>query len=203
MAASDRFTTTIRAIDAANADDPNRLVTDGSLRPKELVHSELVTAWVRRLYPDAGEALLLAARGHHFRRWEVPRASYPTGRAGYLKWRRDLHQRHAEQLGELLAAHDYDDATIDRVGALVRKTGLGKGDAEMQALEDAMCLVFLETQLTDIAARLDEDKLVDVLAKTAKKMSPTALGHAGALPLDDRGRALLVRALDKQDEAKP
>jgi hypothetical protein len=199
--ADDRFTIAIRAIDAANAEDPNRLVTDGSPRPKELVHAELVTAWVRRLRPDAGEALLLAARGHHFRRWEVPRASYPAGRAGYLKWRRDLHQRHAEQLGELLAAHGYDVSMVERVGALVRKTGLGRGDDDVQALEDAMCLVFLELQLADVAARLDEDKLVAVLAKTTKKMSPVALDHAGALPLDDHGKALLGRALAEPGDA--
>jgi hypothetical protein len=61
--------------------------------------------------------------------------------------------------------------------------------------------VFLELQLADVAARLDEDKLVDVLAKTAKKMSPVALDHAGALPLDEHGRTLLGRALTKDDEA--
>ena len=35
------------------------------------------------------ETLLLAARAHHLRRWELPRDSYPVGRAGYLRWRRD------------------------------------------------------------------------------------------------------------------
>jgi len=192
----ERFSHAIAAIDAANAQDPNQLVVDGVARPKELVHAELVTGWVERLRPGASEALLLAARGHHFRRWTVPRASYPTGRSGYLRWRRELHRRHAAELGTLLAECGYDDATIERVGAIVRKDGLGKGDAEVQALEDAMCLVFLETQLGDLAARLDDRKMVDVLAKTAKKMSGDALTLAGELPLDDDGRDLLRRALE-------
>jgi hypothetical protein len=195
----DRFARAIAAIDACNADDPNLLVVDGVAQPKELAHAELVTQWARKLRPDASEALLLAARGHHLRRWVVPRSSYPAGRSGYLKWRRDLHRRHAEELGAILRECGYDDATIDRVGSLVRKEGLGREphDPEVQALEDALCLVFLETQFASVAARLDDGKMVDVLAKTAKKMSPAALELANSLPIDDAGRALLARALEQ------
>src|SRR5262245_29671837 len=110
---SDRFSAAIGAIDAANGADPNEIVVDGVTRPKELVHAELVTAWVQQLRPDASEALLLAARGHHFRRWTVPRGSYPTGRRGYLRWRRDLHAQQASELSELLAQHGYDPTTIE------------------------------------------------------------------------------------------
>jgi hypothetical protein len=125
----------------------------------------------------------------------VPRASYPAGRPGYLRWRRDLHRRHAVELGELLTEYGYDTVTIERVGELVRKDRLGKGDTEVQALEDAMCLVFLETQLGEIADRLDDAKMLDVLAKSAKKMSPEGLALVAELPLDDAGRDLLARAL--------
>ena len=76
----ERFRRAIAAIDASNADDPNRITVRGEERPKELAHSELVTAWVHRLDPHASEPLLLAARAHHVRRWTIPRASYPTGR---------------------------------------------------------------------------------------------------------------------------
>lgn len=198
---SDRFAAAIRAIDSANALDPTRLLVGGVERPKELVHAELVTAWVRRLRPDASEALLLAARGHHFRRWTVPRTSYPTGRNGYLRWRRALHRQQARELSELLAQCGYDDPTVARVAALVRKEGLGRDDAaadpDVQTLEDAMCLVFLETQLADFASRHDDAKLLGVLAKTAKKMSPDAIQRAQELPLDEDARALLARALDQ------
>src|SRR5437588_12296483 len=112
-----RFARAIAAIDAANADDPH---------DKELRHSKLATKWVRRLRPDAGEELLLAARAHHIRRWAIPRSSYPDGRAGYLRWRRVLHQAHARDLAEILAAVGYDDATVARVQDLVRKKGLGR-----------------------------------------------------------------------------
>ena len=148
----DRLGRAVAAIDAANAADPNEIVVGGQRRPKELAHAELVTDWVVRLDPDADEALLLAARAHHLRRWSIPRASYPEGRAGYLKWRRTLHDQHAREVAEILEAVGYDEPTIARVQQLVRKRGLGS-DPDVQVLEDALCLVFIETQLHDLAAR--------------------------------------------------
>jgi hypothetical protein len=75
-----RFEHAIAAIDAANAEDPDCIEFRGETRPKELVHAELMTGWVRRLAPDASEAQMLAARAdHHLRRWVVPRATYPEG----------------------------------------------------------------------------------------------------------------------------
>jgi len=74
----------------------------------------------------------------------------------------------------------------------VRKRGLGR-DPEVQVLEDALCLVFLETQLADLAARLDADKLIDILRKTMRKMSPEAVERANELPLPPEHLALIER----------
>ena len=186
----DRFGRAVEAIDAANADDPNTIVVRGEARPKELAHAELVSDWVVVLRPDASEALRLAARAHHLRRWTVPRTSYPAGRAGYLRWRRDLHDQHAREVGEILAGVGYDDDTIARVQDLVRKRGLGK-DPEVQTLEDALCLVFLETQFDELAARLDADKLDGVVDKTLKKMSPDAIARVPDLDLTPEARSIL------------
>jgi hypothetical protein len=185
-----RFDAAIRAIDAANADDPNVIVVDGEERPKELAHAELVTGWVRRLDPDASEELLLAARAHHLRRWTVPRASYPSGRKGYLRWRKVLHDQHAQDVAGILREVGYDDATTARVQDLVRKRGLGT-DPEVQTLEDALCLVFVQTQLRDLAARLDVETLSGVIEKTKKKMSAEAIALALELELTPDERALL------------
>lgn len=182
------------AIDAANGADPARIVVRGEERPKELAHAELVTEWVRRLEPEAGEALLLAARAHHLRRWTIPRGSYPEGRSGYLRWRKALHEQHAREVAEILAAVGYDDATIARVQDLVRKRRLGKDD-EVQVLEDALCLVFAETQLQDLARRVETEKMVDVIRKTLAKMSPRAIDLALTLDLPDDSRVLVARAL--------
>ena len=189
---TDRFDRAIVAIDAANADDPNTILVHGEPRPKELAHAQLVSTWVVTLRPDASESLRLAARAHHLRRWTVPRSSYPTGRGGYLRWRRDLHEQHAREVGEILAGVGYDDATITRVQDLVRKRGLGK-DSEVQILEDALCLVFLETQFHDLAARLDAETLDGVIDKTLKKMSPAAIARVADLDLTSADRAKLTR----------
>ena len=114
--ADPRLPTALAAIDAANAADPNCMTVDGVERPKELAHAEMVTEWVRRLRPDPSEALLLAARAHHLRRWAVPRSTYPDGRAGYLRWRRDMHQRHAEETDEAdQSDRDTEEEPVDEI----------------------------------------------------------------------------------------
>lgn len=193
MADSARLTRALAAIDAANADDPNTLEVRGERRPKELAHAELVSDWVLLLRPDASEALRLAARAHHVRRWEIPRSEHPEGRAGYHRWRKAQHAHHVEILGRILDEAGYDEQTAARAQAIVRKAGLGR-DPEVQVLEDALCLVFLETQFRELAERLEEEKLLDVTRKTLRKMSPGAIARARELPMDDRSRALLSRA---------
>ena len=182
------------AIDASNADDPETLVVRGARRPKELAHADLMVEWVRRLDPDATKEQLLAARASHLRRWSLPRSSYPEGRAGYLRWRTALRKQHAAEVAGILAGAGYDDATIERVAAIVGKVGLGK-DPAVQVHEDALCLVFLETQLATTAEQLGDDKAVDVLAKTAAKMSDAALALVAELDLTPAERELVDRAL--------
>lgn len=192
--AGERFGRAIAAIDAANAQDPVRVDTPDGPRPKELVHAERMTHWVRHLAPDADDAQLLAARAHHLRRWALPRTEYPQGRAGYLRWRAEQKLRHAAEVGAILEAVGYDDAVAARVRQLVTKQGLGR-DPGVQVHEDALCLVFLEQQLDDVAERLGDDHAVEVLRRTAAKMSERAVAVAADLDLSPHGRALLDRAL--------
>ena len=189
----DRLARAVGAIDAANAEDPFTLTYDGRVRPKELLHAELMTEWVQRLDPAADDAQLIAARAHHLRRWSSPRTDYPEGRAGYLRWRADLKKRHATETAEILEACGYDAETIDRVQHIIRKEDL-RNDPQVQTHEDALCLVFLQTQVDPVAAQLGEDKAVDVLRKTLVKMSDAGIAAALALPLSPGAAALLARA---------
>ena len=191
---TDRLQHALDAIDAANGDDPNRIAVRGTQRPKELAHAELATDWVRRLDPDPSEALLLATRAHHLRRWTIARSSQPTGRVGYLRWRKALQEQHASDVAAILEEVGYDETTIVRVQDLVRKRGLGH-DPDVQVLEDALCLVFVETQLRDLTGRVEPEKMTEILEKTAKKMSERALELALDLELDADERGLLERAL--------
>jgi hypothetical protein len=190
----DRLAAALAAIDAANADDPNVITVDGVERPKELAHAELMTRWIRTLDPDCSEEQILAARAHHLRRWTIPRASYPDGRAGYLRWRTALKRQHGDDVGAILRDAGYDDESVARVQAIVTKRGLGQ-DHAVQVHEDALCLVFLETQLDELASRMGDDKTVDILQKTAKKMSPAGLEAARGLQFSPPASALLERAL--------
>lgn len=197
-----RLGAAIAAIDAANAEDPNELVVAGERAPKELLHSRMMTAWVTTLDPGADELQLLAARAHHFRRWTSPRSAAPEGRAGYLRWRTAARRRHAEEVGELLADHGYTLDEVARVGVIIRKEAMAT-DPAVQTHEDALCLVFLETQLTLVAGQLGHDATVDVLARTIRKMSPAGRSAAAGLDLDPTASDLLGHALGRvgTDEA--
>ncbi|MBM3739536.1 MAG: DUF4202 domain-containing protein [Acidobacteria bacterium] len=193
--AGDRFQRAINAIDARNQGDPNRLLVGGVERPKEQAHAEMVFDWVRRLRPDASEALLLAARAHHVRRWVIPRSQFPEGRVGYLNWRNALKEVHAAELREAMSTAGYGDPEIARAGFIVRKRDLTR-DPDSATLEDAVCLVFVETQLHEVAAKLDRAKMIDVLRKTMRKMTPQGLAHAMRLDVPPADRQLLAEAAE-------
>ncbi len=173
---------TLADIDRANAEDPTTLRVRGVDRPKALGEAELATIWMEQLVDAPSDELRVAVRAHHLRRWTVPRSTYPDGRAGYLKWRRDLHERHADDVGEIMRSHGWPDTSVTRVQDLIRKRGLGRiEDDELQAFEDALCLVFIETQYDELAGRLPDDTMEGVVEKTLKKMSPAARELAATL----------------------
>jgi hypothetical protein len=179
----ERFLLAIARFDAANAEDPNRETVGGRERPKELLYAERLTAMLGRYAPEASAALRLAARCQHIQRWKIPRADYPMTRPGYHQWRTRLRDFHADLAATILREAGYDEAIIARVRALIRKEAL-KSDPEAQALEDVVDLVFLESYLDDFVARhpdYDRAKFIDILKKTARKMS--ARGREAALTL--------------------
>jgi hypothetical protein len=195
-AAQSAFDAAITAIDAFNAGDPKRIERGGRSVPYAPIYAEAMTRWLERLDPAASEALRLAVRAQHIGRWTIPRDSYPTGTAGYHRWRRELARFHAETAGRLLAEAGYDRPTIERVGALIRKEGLGR-DPDVQSLEDAACLAFLELEFESFSHLHSDEKVVDILTKTWRKMGPK--GRALARDLmgmlaPDRA-ALIARAV--------
>lgn len=182
------------AIDAAHSVDP-KSAADG--RPAELVYAERMEGWLVRLVPDAAPILRLAARCQHLERWTTPRADYPMDKPGYHAWRRGLYVKQAERARELLLAAGVPAAEAADVATWVSKTGL-KTNPGTQALEDAACLVFLENEIADFAAAhadYTEEKFVDILRKTWKKMSPAAQSAALALDLPPAIAALVRKAL--------
>jgi hypothetical protein len=170
------FAQALAAIDAVHAQDPER----DSGEPKELIYARRMSAWLERLVPQASDALKLAVRCQHLRRWAIPRESFPEGKVGYLSWRKQESLAHAALAGKILGQAGYDAAAIQRVQSLIKKERI-KHDAEAQALEDVTCLVFLEHAFAPFAAKHPDDKVIEILRKTWPKMS--AQGQAAALNL--------------------
>ena len=189
-----RLETVIDWIDAANADDPSVEILEGVSEPKALLYGKRMSAWLERGYPESSEPLKIAARGQHIRRWEVPRESYPATREGYLKWRTYLYGFHADCVADLMQEAGYDSSAIDRVKSLLQKRGI-KTDPEAQALEDVICLVFLENYFAEFAATQNGEKLLNIVKKTWGKMSEKGHGLALQLPFTQPVQELLAQAL--------
>jgi hypothetical protein len=194
-APDERFGTALVRFGAMHREDPRTIEVDGARVPWSVHYHERLLQWVLRLDENASLPLRLAAACQHIRRWQVPRTDYDEGRRGYRRWRSDLAQMHAEIARVVLEEVGYDDETITRVERLLRKQGLGR-DAEVQLFEDAICMVFFETEYVDLAARHDDAKMIDILQRTWAKMSPA--GHEAAwevtASLPERERGLLKAA---------
>lgn len=180
--------------DDYNRQSPEHLIHQGEDYPTEYFYALKLHEWVMQLAPNASESLLLASRAQHIGRWEIARNTYPEGRAGYLKWRTDLSKFHAAKAAEILESVGYDADTIDRVQQIIRKQKI-KADDEVQTMENALCLVFLQYQYDDLIAKTSEEKMVAILQKTWAKMSDPGRNQALFLPYSDEGKRLINIAL--------
>jgi hypothetical protein len=151
----------LAAIDAANAADP---------KGEALIYGQRMNAELARLFPVASEVLQVAARGQHVERWLLPRSDYPEGKTGYLDWRREQGRRHAGRVAGIMVEAGFPAADCERVTVLLRKEGI-KRDPEVQALEDVICFVFLKWYFAPFAAERDAESTLDIVRKTARKMS--------------------------------
>ena len=185
---------TFAGIDALNNEDPNKIIVGDSSISKEVLYSQRMQQQLNRFSPNASEELQIAAYGQHVKRWAIPRSDYPMNRAGYKRWRTDLGQYHATTVAEVMQATGYNADSIARVQHLLQKKQL-KRDTETQTLEDIICLVFLEYYLNDFAKKHNEEKLIDIIQKTWRKMSDKGHSAALQLPLDEHLLTLVAKAL--------
>ena len=177
-----RLRQVLERIDAANAADPEHVADGDHERPAALIYGQRMSSELAAFCPEASEHLRIAARGQHIERWTIPRNTYPEGREGYLRWRTDLGRYHADRLAGIMRACGYEEDDCARVIRIVRKQGI-KRDAEVQTLEDVACLVFMRWYFADFASGRDPSQIHDIVAKTARKMSPRGREAALRLPL--------------------
>ncbi len=189
-----RFSAAIARFDQDNSTDPNVEQVGEISRPRELFFAEKLSEWVLKLCPTASEELQLAARCQHLRRWEIPRSRYPMTRTGYLQWRTALKVFHAQKSGAILRDCGYPDDVIHRVQNLNLKKNF-PADPDSRVLEDALCLVFLQYQLADLAGKTAPDKVINALRKSWDKMTEAARAEALKLKYAPNEKALLDQAL--------
>jgi hypothetical protein len=181
-------------IDDANRKDPRTVFFKGESHPQELLYSQRMLAWTQHLKPGATEELLLAVRAQHIERWQIPRGQYPMDRRGYLRWREELKKRHAARLADIMRQSGYAETSVSRAADLILRKQMTP-DLDGQVLEDAACLVFLQYEFADFAAKTSEAKVIDILRKSWKKMSAQAHAEALKLGYGVKELALVQKAL--------
>ncbi|HXS17312.1 MAG TPA: DUF4202 domain-containing protein [Polyangiaceae bacterium] len=184
----------IAEFDRMNSQDPVLIAVGQRQVPRELALALWLSEWIHRVQSSPSVPLRLASRCQHLMRFSVPRSQYPQGRVGYLTWRKDLSKRHADLAGQVLRDVGFDSAVIEQVRKINLKQEL-KADADCQAMEDALCLSFLDHEYADFCGKHSDEKVVDIVQKTWRKMSEVGQQLALLLPLEGRPKDLVLRAL--------
>lgn len=179
--------------DTYNATDPNTEEFEGKTYPKEVLYAKRMTKKLNDYVPNASEYMQLAVRCQHIGRWEIARTSYPMDRAGYLMWRSQLKLHHAKIAEPILKECGYDAETIEKVKALLLKKQLHQ-NPDTQLIEDVICLVFVEYYLDGFAKQHSGEKMVDILKKTLKKISPKGIEAALKISMTEHVKQLILKA---------
>ena len=184
--------------DAYNKQDPRSFSWEGVVEPQECFFAVKLYKWVLKLDPSADEELLLASRSQHIGRWEIPREDYPEGREPYLKWRKQLALHHGAITARLMKEAGYAEETIDRVKQIILKQRI-KVDPDVQTMENALCLVFLELQYEEFRKKYEHEpeKIINILRKSLLKMDENGHRLALRLPYSANGFDLLNKAVSR------
>jgi len=182
------------AIDQLNSGDPNIELVSGIEYGKEQLYSQRMNEQMLTFYPKASDELRIAAYAQHVQRWVSKRSDYPEGRAGYYQWRVGLGKMHAQLAKEEMAKAGYPEESQQQVFRLLTKQGI-KLNADVQVLEDVICLVFLQYYFMPFAAKHSEEKVISIVQKTWAKMSEEGHKAALALELESVAQELIQKAL--------
>jgi hypothetical protein len=183
-----------KRFDEYNSEDPNNITWNGESFPAELFYALKLYEWVLKLKPSANEALLLASRSQHIGRWKIPRKQYPMNRVGYLTWRSDLAMFHADTAGALMQQAGYEQEIIESVQQIILKKQIKKNE-DVQVMENALCLVFLEYQYEDFIRQHDEEKIINIIRKSWRKMDEDGHQAASHIAYSGKGKELVMKAL--------
>jgi hypothetical protein len=184
---------TFEKFDSYNKQDPNQFIWEGKTYPQEYFMALKLHEWVLKLNPSPSEALLLASRCQHLGRWEIRRDSFPMDRVGYLSWRKQLSESHAKKAKIILQEAGYPQSVMEDVEQIVLKKGI-KQNADVQTMENALCLVFLEFQYESFHPNHPET-IVNILKKSLMKMDQKGHEFATSLQFSSAGSNYIEQAI--------
>jgi|SRR5690606_32331231 len=188
-----RIQQALNKFDDYNRNDPNTFNWQGTEYPQELFLAEKLYHWIFKLSPSPSVALKLASRAQHIGRWEISRDSFPMDKVGYLSWRKHLAHHHAKITRSILGSLDFSEDIINQVEQIILKKSI-KSTPDVQTMENALCLVFLEFQYEDFHPKY-EDKIVNILKRSLLKMDKTGHNFALNLPYSKNGSKFIEAAL--------
>ena len=111
-----------------------------------------------------------------------------------MKWRQDLKKFHAEKSANILGDVGSSQELIDAVQLINLKKDQ-KNNVDVQLMEDALCMVFLEFQFDALIAKTDDEKMIVIIQKTWAKMSDFAHEKALGLTFSEKAGDLVQQAL--------
>lgn len=192
--ANQRLQEVINSIDKINQQDPNRELYQDQDYAKEYLYSMRMSVMLDKYWPDANEYLKIAVHAQHIKRWHITRESFPQGKQGYLLWRKELGIYHAQLAAQLMLDQGYSEHEAELTANIIKKDKL-KRNQDAQTLEDVACLVFLSHYFDKFAEKHPEDKVINILQKTWKKMSAHGHDIALTLKLPEHLSSLVTKAL--------
>ncbi|KAK6502280.1 hypothetical protein TWF506_002863 [Arthrobotrys conoides] len=188
-------------IDDAHREDPSG---------QEIIYADNVENYLRILVApeEPTNVQIIAARCQHLRRFLHPRSTYPDGKPGYLRWRRDLYTIQANYSTTLLSPLSLPETELEEISAAVAKKDLlikSKVHPTTVLLEDAAVLVFLSNEVEGFKKQheeYDEEKWVGIVKKTWRKLSDRGKEEAGKLlpGLEEGLRAVVERVVREEAE---
>lgn len=190
----ERLRRTLERIDEENMKDPTKEAWEGSEMPCAWVYGQRMTQWLLKLQPEPSPELQIAARAQHICRWEIPRDTFPANRKGYLDWRVRMYDFHSEKTLAIMEELGWDEDAQYQVNFYLHKRCL-QTNREVQFLEDAACLIFIEHHLLEFAKEHRDQKVVRIIQKTWDKMTEQGHREVYAIALPDEVHALLDKVM--------
>lgn len=181
-------------IDQKNRMDEKIVDYGGKKWPYELWYAKKCTEWLNRMESAPSAELQIAVHGAHIARFEKPRDSYPAGKEGYYKWKKDLQVFHGNEVSAILKNLGFAESFIERVYDIITKKNLAQ-DADVKVLEDVLSLMFLAYQLLDMIEKLPDEKVVKAIKMTWAKMSERGKEFALKLKFSDKEMDVIKRSI--------